>query len=150
VADEAEITGTIRSLEPGVRARLTAATERISDGIAAAMGLESELTWMEPLPAVVNDPRVVACGLEVARELLGADRVIRLGEPPMTADDFALIAALVPSLYFKLGTCGAPPCAPLHNGAFDVDERAIGVGLAVMLAITQRLLEQPLDHWAVG
>lgn len=150
VADEAEITGTIRTLEPGVRARLTAATERITAGVAAAMGLEHELSWMEPLPAVVNDPRVVACGLEVARELLGPDGAIRLSEPPMTADDFAFIAALAPALYFKLGTCGAPPCAPLHNGAFDVDERAIGVGLAVMLAITRRLLEQPLDHWATG
>ncbi len=150
VADSAEITGTIRTLEPEVRARLTAATERITDGIAKAMGLEHELTWMELLPAVVNDPRLVACGLEVGRELLGPDGAIVLRDPPMTADDFAFIAERVPSLYFKLGTCGEPECAPLHNGAFDVDERAIGVGLAVMSGIVRRLLEQPLDHWAAG
>ena len=87
-------------------------------------------------------------GLEVGRESLGAEATVRLSHPPMTADDFALIADRVPALYFKLGTCGGSECAPLHNGAFDVDERAIGVGLAVMSGIALRLLEQPLDHWA--
>jgi amidohydrolase len=148
VADRAEITGTIRSLEPEIRERLTDAVERITGGVAAAMGLEAEITWMDPMPAVVNDPRVGACGLSVGRELLGEDAAIRLSDPPMTADDFAFIAEFTPSLYFKLGTCGGVECAPLHNGAFDVDERAIGIGLAVMTGIVLRLLEHPLDHWA--
>jgi amidohydrolase len=147
VPDTAEITGTIRSIEPGVRDRVVAAVERITAGVAASMDLEHEIAW-ETMPAVINDPRVVACGREVAREVLGADAAIRLTEPPMTADDFALVAAQVPSLYFKLGTCGRAACPPLHNGAFDVDERAIGVGLAVMSGMALRLLEHPLDHWA--
>jgi len=147
VADTAEITGTIRSLEAEVRDRMVGTVQRITAGVAATMDLDDEITW-ETMPAVVNDPRVVACGLEVGRELLGTDAAVQLDDPPMTADDFALIAAQVPSLYFKLGTCGGTECAPLHNGAFDVDERAIGVGVAVMSGIALRLLERPLDHWA--
>ena len=58
------------------------------------------------MPAVLNDARVVACGLEVGRGTLGTDAALPLSDPPMTADDFALIAELTPSLYFKLGTCG--------------------------------------------
>jgi amidohydrolase len=140
VADAAEITGTIRSLTPEIRERLMAVVERITHGVAAANGLEPTITWMDPMPPVVNDAHVAAVGLRVGRELLGAD-AIELTEPPMTADDFAFIAEQVPSLYFKLGTCGGSACPPLHNGAFDVDERAIGVGMAVMAGIARRLLE---------
>jgi amidohydrolase len=149
VPDTAEITGTIRSFEPEVRDRVVGAVERITAGVAASMDLEYEIAW-EIMPAVVNDARVVACGLEVGRELLGTDATVPLAAPPMTADDFALIAAQVPSLYFKLGTCGGAECPPLHNGAFDPDERSIGIGLAVMSGIALRLLEHPLDHWAHG
>lgn len=147
VSDTAAITGTIRTLEPAVRDRMVGTVERITTGVAAAMDLEHELTW-ETMPAVVNDPRVLACGLEVGRELLGADATVLLVDPPMTADDFALIAAQVPSLYFKLGTCAGSDCPPLHNGAFDVDERAIGVGLAVTSGMALRLLEHSPDHWS--
>jgi amidohydrolase len=149
VPDLAEVTGTIRSVDPEVRDRVVGTVERISAGVAAGMDLEHEIAW-EAMPAVINDARVVACGFEVARELLGTDATIQLAAPPMTADDFALVAAQVPSLYFKLGTCGAPECPPLHNGAFDVDERAIGVGVAMMSGIARRLLAEPLDQWGAG
>ena len=146
VADTAEITGTIRSVDPDVRDRLVGAVERITAGVAATMDLTCQIEW-ETMPAVINDPRVVACGREVARELLGVGATVRLTDPAMTAEDFALIAELTPSLYLKRGTCNGADCAPLHNGAFDPDERAIGVGLAVMTTTALRLLERSLDHW---
>ena len=60
----------------------------------------------------------------------------------MTADDFALFALHGPAVYFKLGV--ADPAAdswpPLHSGHFDVDERCIGAGVAVMTALATDLL----------
>ena len=53
---------------------------------------------------------------------------------------------LAPSLYLKLGVAGPDGCASLHNGAFDPDERSIGVGVAVMTGLVRRLLAQPLGH----
>lgn len=153
VAASAELTGTIRTVDPAVRARLRETVERVAAAGAAMAGVSHELTWSDAMPAIVNDPRLVRCAHEVGGDLLGAERTIRLPEPPMTADDFALFAELAPALYLKLGVRGdpdGPGGAALHDGAFDIDERAIGVGVAVMHELTLRLLQRPLDAWAGG
>lgn len=145
VPPDAEISGTIRSVEPEVRARLRATIERITAGVAATWDLDHELTWSDEVPAVINDPRLVALAMEVGRELLGERGAVRLATPPMTADDFAFIGASArAALYFKLGVCGGGTCPSLHSGRFDVDERCIGVGVAVMTRLALRLLETPL------
>jgi amidohydrolase len=148
LAEAAEATGTFRSVDPVVRERLRAMVERTVAGAATMAGVDHELTWSEIVPPIVNDPRLAACAREVGRELLGDAYTYELSVPPMTADDFTFFAALAPSLYLKLGVCGGEACPPLHNGAFDVDERAIGVGVAVMHEIALRLLTRPLDSWA--
>lgn len=140
VAERAEATGTLRTVDPEVRTRLRGTIERTASGVAATLGLQCSLTWADEMPAIVNDPVLVACAHEVATEVLGADRTVRLSTPPMTADDFALLAERAPALYLKLGVCGNGTCAPLHSGSFDVDERAIGVGVAVLHGIARRLL----------
>ena len=148
VAPSAEITGTIRSVDEVVRSRLREVVERTSAGVAAASGLGHELTWSEMLPAINNDERLARCALEVGAELLGPGAARSLPLPPMTADDFAFFAELAPALYMKLGICGGDACPSLHNEAFDVDERAIGVGVGVLHEMALRLLTRPLDSWA--
>lgn len=146
LAARAEVTGTVRSVDPVVRARLLDLVERTSAGVAAMLGLDSELIWSEAVPAIENDPGLARLARSVGDEVLGEANTYRLSEPPMTADDFAFFADLAPSLYLKLGVAGPDGCASLHNGAFDPDERSIGVGVAVMTELTLRLLAQPLGH----
>jgi amidohydrolase len=95
------------------------------------------------MPPVVNAPHLVEQAHLVADELLGPAATRRLVTPPMTADDFAFFAERAPGLYLKLGVCGGERCAALHDGAFDVDERAIGVGVGVIHALVLRLLAEP-------
>jgi amidohydrolase len=151
VAANAELTGTIRTVEAEVRSRLRETVERVAAAGAAMAGVGHTLTWSDAMPAIQNDPRLVRCAHEVGSDLLGSDRTVRLPEPPMTADDFALFAELAPALYLKLGVRGdpgGPGGAALHDGAFDIDERALGVGVAVLHELTLRLLRRPLDAWA--
>ena len=147
VADHAEATGTLRTVDPGVRARLRAEIERIASGTAGAMGLEPTLTWADEMPPIVNDPGLARLALTVAGRLLGEAQVRHLSVPPMTADDFALFAELAPALYLKLGVRGGDPWPPLHNGSFDVDERCIGVGIAVLHGIVLELLATGPETW---
>lgn len=153
VAASAELTGTIRTVEPEVRARLRETVERVAAAGASLAGVSHALAWADAMPAIRNDPRLVRCAREVGVDLLGAERSVSLSEPPMTADDFALFAELAPALYLKLGVRGSPGgpgWAALHDGAFDIDERALDVGVAVMAELTRRLLERPLDAWDEG
>lgn len=148
VAERAEATGTIRTVDPAVRGRLRVEIERIAAGVAAMNALESEFTWADEMPAIVNDPRLAACARAVGEELIGPSNTRILTVPPLTSDDFALLAELAPALYLKLGVCGGEGCAPLHNGAFDADERAIGIGVGILEAVALRLLMRPVAEWA--
>ena len=142
VPEDAVVTGTLRTVDPTVRARLREVVERVTAGVASAHGVEPALIWADEMPPIVNDPRLVRRTLAVAARVLGVNGARLLPDPPMTADDFALFAARGPAMYLKLGV--ADPAAtswpPLHSGHFDVDERCIGVGIAVLAALATDLL----------
>lgn len=144
VAGFAEVTGTLRTVDADVRARLRAAIERIAAGIAAANDCALELRWADEMPAIVNDPRLVRRAHAIAAATLGAGHVRAIGVPPMTADDFARFAELGPALYLKLGVAGGSPWPALHASTFDVDERCIGTGVATLHALAADLLARPL------
>ena len=150
LAPSAEITGSFRSVDPAVRERLRDLVERTAAGISTTAGVEHEFTNWDVVPPVINDARLVRCARDVGHAVLGPDRTHELDRPPMTADDFAFFGRLAPTLYLKLGVRGPDGCPPLHDGAFDADERSIGVGVALMSAIARRLLERPLDTWSRG
>lgn len=135
VPDRVEVTGTIRTVRPAVRARLKAALEAVVAGTCAGTGATYEVDWANEMPTVRNDPDLVARASALLPPELGDHAVRLLSTPPMTTDDFALFAERVPALYFKLGTCGGDPCEPLHSTRFDIDERALAVGVRALLAL---------------
>ncbi len=145
VADEATLTGTLRTVDPEVRSRLRRVIERVTAGIAAAHDLVADLTWADEMPPVRNDPRLVRRAIAVAEEASIPVRV--LSDPPMTADDFALLAAGRPALYLKLGVRepGSADWPALHSSLFDVDDRCIGVGVRVLSGLVMDLLGRGLD-----
>ncbi|WKU07012.1 M20 family metallopeptidase [Micromonospora sp. HUAS LYJ1] len=138
VAERAEATGTLRTHDEATRARLKEVIERIARQQAAALDLGLRFTWANEMPPVRNAAALVA----LARtELPGVVEVADLTEPPLTTDDFALLAALGPSLYVKLGVTGEQGGAPLHSGAFDVDERCLDVGVTALERLTRAVLD---------
>ncbi len=150
VASSAEVTGTLRTVEPALRARLRNQIERIAESAAAMLALGCEFTWADEMPSIINDPRLVRCSREVVEGVIGPAQTRMISSPPMTSDDFALFAELAPALYLKLGVCGGEACAPLHSGAFDIDESAIGVGVLVLEGVARRLLSQSSDQWGAS
>jgi amidohydrolase len=65
-------------------------------------------------------------------QLLGKDKVVEW-KPQMIAEDFAFLAKKAPGFYFFLGVRGPGlPATPLHNPAFNPDERAIPIGMRVL------------------
>jgi amidohydrolase len=147
VPPDAEITGTIRMVDDQVARRLRAAVERVVQGAAGVVGVDGTVEWCNEMPAVVNDSRLVQRALAVLPDVPSVEDVTCIADPPMTADDFALYAARRPGLYLKLGVAdpAAAEVPPLHDGRFDVDERAIGVGVQTLTALVHSLLQRPLE-----
>ena len=142
VADRAEATGTLRTHDPDTRARLKDVIERVARKQAAAFDLGIDFTWANEMPAIHNDPALVALA---HRELPTVVGVADLASPPLTTDDFALLGTLGPSLYVKLGVGGQGGGASLHSAGFDVDERCIIAGVDAMERLTRAVLAGALD-----
>ncbi|HET9126573.1 MAG TPA: hypothetical protein VFN73_00690, partial [Propionibacteriaceae bacterium] len=62
-------------------------------------------------------------------------------EQSLGGEDFAWYLAEVPGAFARLGV-RAPGAAPvdLHRGSFDIDEAALGVGVAYTAALAQAAL----------
>ena len=137
LANQVEITGTIRSIIPQSRAELRSAVELLAKGAALSSGASVRVTWANEMPAVLNDKGLVALADEVFGRILGRENVVRIADPPMTTDDFALYAERVPSLYIKLGVGSEEP---LHSSNFDVDEECIRHGIEALYDLTQEII----------
>jgi amidohydrolase len=70
-----------------------------------------------------------------AEQTLGSDAVVTTPQS-LGGEDFAWYLESVPGSYARLGvrTPGSGQALDIHQPTFDVDERAIGVGLHVLAA----------------
>jgi amidohydrolase len=141
VAGQVTMTGTIRTFEPETRATLLTEMERAC-GVARALGGDYDLTVIPGYPPVINDPEMTALVRKSSVDLLGSGSV---HDAPleMGGEDFSYFAEKAPGCFFFLG--GAPPDKPKprhHHPLFDVDERCLPLGTALLAEIAIRFLEQ--------
>ena len=75
VPETAELAGTVRTLDEGVRMQAKAAVEEIVGGIAAAFGVEAALDYRLGYPVLVNDAGEAALCAAVAEGVVGSAMV---------------------------------------------------------------------------
>jgi len=141
IPERVVLTGTLRSLSDEVYDQLVREVRRTLE-VVRAMGGDFDVTFTVGYPVTSNDPGLTALVTQVARDLLKEDAVIP-ARPVMKGEDFALLAADVPGCYMRLGTGfpGQPP-RKHHDPHFDVDERALPIGAAILAESALRYLDQ--------
>jgi amidohydrolase len=135
-----EISGTIRFMEAKVQDQIHAEIERAL-GVARALGGDYELKIEVGCPPMINDAEVVDLLREVATDLLGAGH-IQPPEPEMGAEDFGAFSELAPGAMFMLGCRIEGDERKAHNPRFDVDERCLPVGAAILAEAALRRLRR--------
>jgi amidohydrolase len=139
IPEYVDLTGTLRSLDLAVYAQLQNEVRRAL-GVVRPLGGEYEIRFSDPLPALENDPELTAFVAQVGSDLLGTQAVLP-AEPAMTGEDFSVFAHIVPGCFFRLG--GRFPGQPLrnhHDPHFDIDERALPIGTAILAETALRYL----------
>lgn len=137
IPEEVRLKGTVRALDPEVRAEMPGRIRRIAEGVCAAYGAAATVEYRECCPVTVNDAGVCALIREAAEPMLGAGNVRSEGEPTMGAEDFSCYVREVPGALFRLGLGDV---APVHNPRFDFPDAAIPVGIELMARIALRML----------
>lgn len=147
LATEVKMTGTIRTHEPDVRARMREALGSAVEGTGIQYRTPVALRWANEMPAVINDARLVSLVREVGPELA---EIVDLDPGPLTTDDFALYSELAPTLYLKLGVArpGSQRWPSLHSSTFDVDESCIEVGVELLCRLARESLIRSLRESA--
>ncbi len=134
IADRVTLLGTVRCLCADLHERLPGWIEETVQAICAGFGAQARVRYRCIAPPVRNDYGLTALLEGIAIEQLGAERVQRLEQPSLGAEDFAELLQDVPGSMFRLGVAGPEGCAPLHNGYFNPEEQALGVGVKVLTA----------------
>jgi amidohydrolase len=141
IADEVELTGTVRTFAATVREQILQRLVAIAQGTAAALGATAEVAIKPISPAVVNNPAATRLVHEAAAAILGEAHVLDAYQT-MGAEDAALFLQAVPGCYFFLGSANPERglAAPHHSPRFDFDEAALPLGVAILAETVARYL----------
>jgi len=143
IPERACLLGTIRSVSETARRAVHAGVRRVAEGVAAAHELEAKVHLFDGYPVTVNDADFAGFASEVARDLVGAERVTEMRAPIMGAEDFSYVLARVPGAMVFVGARPAEgQAAPLHSNRMRLDESALATGIALHAAVALRWLER--------
>ena len=136
IPSTAHLKGTIRSFDEDLRATLKTQIHDVCVHACATVGATAEMTMVnDGFPVTANDPHQAAYVTSLAAKLFGEERSIEMSLV-MGAEDFSFFAQRVPACFFFVGSNGGSSTAFMnHHGKFDLDERAIETGIAIMQAI---------------
>jgi amidohydrolase len=139
IPGRAELSGTARSFDPAVRARLRELVEDVVRGVCSAHGAAYELDYVFGYDPVVNDERAT----ELVRSVVDEAMLTPL-EPIMGGDDFSAYLAEAPGCYAFIGAGSEASGAvhPHHHPRFRIDERALAVGVRLHVDVARRALEE--------
>ena len=135
IPERGSAAGTVRCLDEQVWHAAPGLLEELVTSVASAYGVAAEVEYIRGVPPAVNEAVSTAIVEAAATQVLGPD-ALSPAPQSLGAEDFAWYLESVPGTLARLGTRtpGLGGHRDLHQATFDVDERAIGVGVRLMAA----------------
>src|SRR5580698_10002735 len=135
IPDDGVAEGTVRCLDDEAWHEAPDLLKALLESVASAYGVIAELTYARNVPPTVNESVSTAMIDAAAERVLGPDATTPAPQS-LGGEDFAWYLESVPGALCRLGTRrpGSDDDFDIHQPAFDVDERAIGVGVRLMAA----------------
>jgi amidohydrolase len=142
ITDQVVMTGTIRSFSAEVRQRLIEQLRRAC-AVVKPLGGQFELDILTGYPPLANDPQAAGVASAALQSLLGEDQVLEAPKM-MSAEDFSFMAQAVPGCFLRLGVFNPEwkRHYPVHTPTFRMDEDALPVGTAALVATVLAWMNQ--------
>jgi len=138
IPDRVELSGTMRYAENRVRDQLQEQIKAAFE-LVRPLGGDYEFHLETGSPPMQNHPEAVKLIQQVAADLLGEAHVLPF-LPDLGAEDFGSFSELAPGAMLLLGTRIEGDERFVHNPDFDIDEKALPVGSAVLAEAALRFL----------
>jgi amidohydrolase len=140
IPETVKITGTLRYTNEAVHQQIHAEIERAFD-IVKALGGNYEIRYDFGGPPMINDEFVSEIIETTGKDLLGEGNVSEI-EKTLGAEDFGEFMKHAPGAMYTLGTQKAGhEDYLLHHPKFDLDERALPIGTAMLAETAKRFLQ---------
>ncbi len=141
IPDSIRITGTLRFTTPEAQKQIHEEIKRAFE-VAKALGGDYELKLEIGSPPMINDERVSMMMEEVGKDLLGADNVQEMHKT-LGAEDFGSFMEHAPGAMYTIGVQKkGHEDYLLHHPKFDLDERALPIGTAMLAETAMRFLKE--------
>ncbi|MEM1377910.1 MAG: M20 aminoacylase family protein [Pseudomonadota bacterium] len=127
IPETATLAGTMRTLDPDIRAFGEGRLKAMAKGIAEANGAEANVDFRRGYPVTVNDRGETETAIGVASRVVGGDRVHPDVDPIMGGEDFAYMLEKRPGSMILIGNGDS---AGLHHPAYDFNDEIIPYGIS--------------------
>ena len=132
IPEEAELEGTIRTLDSKMQKDVHVKIKQVAQKVAEAWGAQVEVNIDTKTLVTYNDPALVAASIASLEKAAGKDNVSQ-GRWTTGAEDFSFFGERAPSFFFNLGGMpkGIDPAkaAPHHTPDFYIDDSMLDVGV---------------------
>lgn len=140
IPESARLQMSVRSFDATVRQQLETRIRALVQAHADGYGARIDIDYVPGYPVVINSEAETELALQVARELVGEDRVVDKFGPIAGSEDFAYYLQKKPGCFLRLGNGEGAPM--LHNASYDFNDDNLTVGAAYWT----RLVETFLPH----
>lgn len=133
IPSEVKLMGTFRAMDEEWRFKAHDLIRKQTQGLVEAMGAEADIHIDVGYPTVDNNAALTETAWQLANEYMGSEYVAET-ELRMGAEDFGYYTQQVPGCFFRLGVRNEEKgiVHNVHTPKFNVDERAIETGIAIM------------------
>jgi hippurate hydrolase len=135
IPETAELKGTVRTLDPEVRDLVERRIGEVADSVARAYGGSAETKYKRMYPVTMNHAREAGVAADVARDIVGPDRVNARMMPVMGAEDFAFMLEARPGAFVFLGMGDCNEC---HHPAYRFNDAILGHGASYWVRLIEK------------
>ncbi len=140
---EAELSGTVRTLQPETRHLMEKLIAQVAEGTAAAHGATATVRYERLYPPTINHRAQTERAAMAAAKVLGEAGVKRDLPPIMGGEDFSFLLLARPGCFVMMGQAGPEKGGvPVHHPLYDFNDDMLPVGASYFA----RLVEQELPR----
>ena len=137
IPESAEMLGTIRTLDYGMKDLINKRMMEMVPAIAKAYGGEASIEIKDATDITFNDPELVSLMIPTLKRVAG-DENIQTQKAITGAEDFSYFQREVPGFFFFLGgmTPGNEEPFPHHTPDFKIDESGLMLGVKALTELS--------------
>ena len=140
IDDQVKMGGTIRSFRKETRSYIEKRLRELCNGIAEAHGAEIKIQFdlVNKYPPTINSKKESIFAANVAKDLVGEDKVITDIDPSMGGEDFSYLLEKKPGSYLYLGQGDENHKAHLHTTNYDFNDNLLPVGVNFWVELVKK------------